>query len=85
MLNMDNKVEVYSMLLGWPWLKLAKAHHNWGDSTLTITSREQIVMLSTIKQININSSLWPKNLNDEFDWEEGLSKQEEDQICNVVL
>jgi hypothetical protein len=28
--------------------------------------------LSIIKQISINSSLWSKNLNDEFDWEEGL-------------
>jgi hypothetical protein len=27
-LNMENGVEVYSMILGWPWLKLAKAHHN---------------------------------------------------------
>jgi hypothetical protein len=25
--------------------------------------------LSIIKQISINSSLWSKNLNDEFDWE----------------
>jgi hypothetical protein len=36
-LNMDNGVEAYSMLLGLPWLKLAKIHHNWGDSTLIIT------------------------------------------------
>ncbi len=28
-LNMENGVEVYFMLLGWPWLKLATAHHNW--------------------------------------------------------
>jgi len=48
-LNMDNGVEAYSMLLGWPWLKLAKAHHNWGDSAFTITLGEQIVMLSTRK------------------------------------
>jgi hypothetical protein len=27
-LNVENGVEAYSMLLGWPWLKLAKAHHN---------------------------------------------------------
>jgi hypothetical protein len=30
-LNMENWVEDYSMLLRWPWMKLAKAHHNWGD------------------------------------------------------
>jgi hypothetical protein len=49
MLNMENGTKSYSMLLGWPWLKLAKAHHNWGDSTFAITSNEQIVLLSTIK------------------------------------
>jgi hypothetical protein len=38
-LDMENGVEVYSMLLWWPLLKLAKAHHNWGDGTLTIISR----------------------------------------------
>jgi hypothetical protein len=49
MLNMENGVEAYSMLLGRSWLKLAKAHHNWGDNTLTITSNEQTTTLSTIK------------------------------------
>jgi hypothetical protein len=44
MLNMDNGMKAYSILLGRPRLKLAKAHHNWGDSTFTITSWEQIVM-----------------------------------------
>jgi hypothetical protein len=39
-LNMDNGVEAYSMSLGWPWLKLTRIHHNWGNSTLIITSRE---------------------------------------------
>ncbi len=73
------------MLLGWPWLKLTKVHHNQGDNTLTITSREQIVTLSTIKRININSSLQLKNLDDEFDWEERLSKQKEEQLYDVLL
>jgi hypothetical protein len=35
-LNMENGMEAYSMLLGWPWLKLAKIHHNWDDSTFII-------------------------------------------------
>jgi hypothetical protein len=48
-LNMENGVEAYSMLLGWPWLKLTRDHHNWGESTLIITSRERNVTLSTIK------------------------------------
>jgi hypothetical protein len=37
-LNMENGIEVYSMLLGRLWLKQAKVHHSWGDNTLTITS-----------------------------------------------
>ncbi len=49
MLNMENGVEAYSMLLGHPWLKLAKAHHNWCDNTFIIISSEQNVTLSTIK------------------------------------
>ncbi len=75
---MENGVKAYSMLLGWPWLKLARAHHNWGDNTLTMTLGEWTVMLSTIKWININSSLWSKNVDDEFDWEERLLEQEEE-------
>jgi hypothetical protein len=48
-LNMENGVEANSMLLGQPWLKLARAHHNWGESTLIITSKERNVTLSIIK------------------------------------
>ncbi len=36
--KIENGVEAYSMLLGRPWLKQAKAHHNWGDNTLIIIS-----------------------------------------------
>ncbi len=42
-------------------------------------------MLNTIKQININSSLRVKNLDDEFDQvQEGLLEQEEDQFYNAA-
>jgi hypothetical protein len=40
MLNKENGVEAYSMLLGRPWLKLVKVHHKWGDGTFTITSKK---------------------------------------------
>jgi len=33
-LNVENGIEAYSMLLGRPWLKQVKIHHNWGDGTL---------------------------------------------------
>ncbi len=51
MLNMGNEIKIYSMFLGRPWLKQAKANHNWGDSTLTITAREKIMAMSIIKKI----------------------------------
>jgi hypothetical protein len=34
--------------------------------------------------MRINSSLQPKNLNDEFDWEKGLPKRKEDQFYNAI-
>jgi hypothetical protein len=34
LLNMENGTKTYSTLLGRPWLKQAKANHNWGDNTL---------------------------------------------------
>jgi hypothetical protein len=41
------------MLMGRPWLKQAKTHHNWGDSTLTITFEDKTITLSIIKHVNI--------------------------------
>jgi hypothetical protein len=40
LLNMENGVEAYSMLLGQPWLKHPRAHHNWDDNTNIITLGE---------------------------------------------
>jgi hypothetical protein len=42
MLNMENGVEVCSMLFGRPWLKETKAHHNWGDNTFIITQKNEL-------------------------------------------
>ncbi len=83
-LKMENGVEAYSMLLRRPWLKQAKVRHNWGDSTLIIISKNKIVMFSTIKHVNIKLSQRPKNLDNEFNWEEGLSKQEEEQLYKEI-
>jgi hypothetical protein len=33
---MEDILEAYSMLLGRPWLKQAKTHHDCGNNTLTI-------------------------------------------------
>jgi hypothetical protein len=40
-------------------------------------------MFSTIKHVNIKSSQQPKNLDNEFDWEEGFY-QDEEQLYKVV-
>ncbi len=50
-LNMENGTKIYSMLLGRPWLKQVKANHNWGDNTLTITTRKRTMTVCTIKKI----------------------------------
>jgi hypothetical protein len=41
-------------------------------------------MFNTIKPINIKLFLWPKNLDNEFDQDKGLSTQKEKKIvwCN---
>ncbi len=65
-LNMEHGIEGYSMLLVKPWLKYAKAHHNWGDNTFTITLEIIIVTFSTVKHVNVKSStnlqIWTMSL-----------------------
>jgi hypothetical protein len=78
MLNMGNETEIYSMFLGRPWLKQAKANHNWGDSTFTITVREWTMAVSTIKKIPLKPLERPKYVDDGYDWEEGLLNDEEE-------
>jgi hypothetical protein len=41
-------------------------------------------MFSTIKWDNIKWSQQPKNLDNEFDWEEGFSKQKGEELYKVV-
>ncbi len=66
MLNMENGTKIYLMLLGRPWLKYAKANHNWGDSTFTITMGERIVTVSiTLKNI-VKPSKSPKYVDDAY-------------------
>jgi hypothetical protein len=73
---MENGIKESSMLLGRPWLKQIKAHHNWGDNTFTIISKGKIVKVSTIEHVNVKSYLRPKNLDNEDDWEEQLLEQD---------
>ncbi len=77
MLNMENGTKTYSMFLGRPWLKQAKANHNWGDNILTISTRERTMTVNMIKKIVLKPSEKPKYVNDGYDWEEGLQYEEE--------
>jgi len=67
-LNMEKKIEAYFMFLGRSWMKQIKAHDNWGNNILTITSTNIMVTLSIIKSVNVKSSFqWPRNLDTKFD------------------
>jgi hypothetical protein len=67
-----------------PWLKYAKANHNWGDNTLTITARERTMAMNIIEKIPLKPSKRPKYVDDGYDWEEGLSNEEKEQLYNAV-
>ncbi len=77
MLNMENGIKTYLMFLGRPWLKQAKANHNWGDNMLTITTGERTVTVNTSKKIVLKPSERPKYVDDGYDWEKKLSNEEE--------
>ncbi len=81
---MENGIEAYSMLLERPWLKQAKVHHNQGNNTFIITSKGIMVMLNTIKRVNIKSSQLPKILDNEFDQEEGFFEQKQEKLYITI-
>ncbi len=49
MLQMEYIIKAYSMLLGRPLLRQAKAYHDWGNNTLTIIVDTITVTLNTKK------------------------------------
>jgi hypothetical protein len=81
---MEQRQKTYSMLLPRPWFKQARAHHDWGNSTLTITSKGREVTLSTIEHVKLNPTQQPKHLDDGYDWEDGLTNQNEEKLYEVV-
>jgi hypothetical protein len=46
---MEDTLEAYLMLLGRPWLKQVKTHHDWGNNILTIIVDTKTMTLSTNK------------------------------------
>jgi hypothetical protein len=82
---MEDTPKAYSMFLGRPWLKQAKVHHDWGNNTLTIIVATKTLTLSTEKRVMIHPSKRPCNLDDNYDWEEGLTNGNEKSLYHVVL
>ncbi len=52
LLQMEDVPKIYSMILRRPWVKQAKAHHDWGNNTLTIIVDTKIITISTLKKNN---------------------------------
>jgi hypothetical protein len=46
---MDDTLKAYLMLLGRPWMKQNKAHHDWGNNTLIIIVNTKTLTLNTNK------------------------------------
>jgi hypothetical protein len=76
--------KAYSMLLGRPWVKQAKVHHDWGNNILRIIIDTKTMTLSTKKQIMVHPSQKPCNLNDIYDWEGGLMDGDKECLYHVV-
>ncbi len=83
-LNMENGTKTYSMLLGRPWLKYTKTNHYWGDKFFTVTVGKRTVTMSTIKKFFLKPLERPKYVDNGYDWEEGLSDEEEQQLYNAI-
>jgi hypothetical protein len=56
---MEDTLEAYLMLLGWPWLKQAKTYHDCGNNTLTIIVDTKTL---TLEQKSEEWYILPKDL-----------------------
>jgi hypothetical protein len=72
------------MIFEIPWLKQAKANHNWGDNTFTIIVGERTMAVSTFKNIPLKPSKRLKYVDDGYNWEKGLWNEKEEQLYNAV-
>ena len=73
---MENQENSYSMLLERPWLKQARAKHDWGKSQLILYQNGIDVCIGTNRRPKLLDSLRPINIEG-FDWEDGLTDEEE--------
>jgi hypothetical protein len=81
---MEDIPEVYSMLLGRPWLKQAKACRDWGSNTSKIIVDTKTMTLNTKKWVMVHPSQRPCNLNDTYDWEGGLTNGNRECLYHVI-
>jgi hypothetical protein len=83
-LQMEDTSKVYSMLLRRPWLKQAKAHHDWGNNTLTTIVDTKTMTLSTEKREMVHPSQRLYNLDDTYDWEGGLMDRDKEHLYRAI-
>jgi hypothetical protein len=70
------------MLLGQPWLKQARAKHDWRRSQLILYQIEIDVCIGTNRRPRLPDSSKPINIEG-FDWEAGLTDGEEQIVYQV--
>ena len=78
-MKMENQENCYSMLLGRPWLKQARAKHDWGKSQLVLYQKGIDVCIGTNRRPKLPDSSRPINIEG-FDWELGLTDEEEEVV-----
>lgn len=76
--------DLYTMLLGKLMLNNQNSNHDCSKHTLTIVIENKIVALSILKWAFIHPSKWPCILDDDYDWE-GLINKNEECLYKVVL
>jgi hypothetical protein len=75
-IDMVNTEDSYSLLLGRPWLKEARAQHDWPLNKLTLTQGGNKVEVNTRRTPTLSPAKRPLNWED-YDWEMGLTDEEE--------
>jgi hypothetical protein len=83
-IKMENQKNIYSMLLGRPWLKQTRAKHDWGKNQLILYQNGIDVSIGTNRRPKLPDSSRPINI-ERFDWEAGLTDEEEQVVYQAYL
>jgi hypothetical protein len=80
-LHMEGNNEKYSLLLGHPWLREAKVHHDQGRHLIVLTAWWQIMEVPTHSFYRIQPYHQPLTLH-VYDWQGGFTEEEEEhELC----